>query len=1015
MLEVVNLKKIYSIKGGAKTRALDGVSLSFPKTGMVFLLGKSGSGKSTLLNVCGGLDTPTEGEILVKGRSSKEFSQSDFDSYRNAYIGFIFQEYNLLDEFTVAENISLALELQGKPKDEERVAEILKQVEMEEYAARKPNTLSGGQRQRVAIARALVKNPEIIMADEPSGALDSATGEQVFDTLKALSKTKLVLVVSHDREFAERYADRIVELKDGKVLTDLTKTEKKGFVATMPPSNEEEKTEKPIFIRSRLPVKRAVRMGVASLKSKPVRLVFTLLLCLLSFAMFGLFSTLMLYDKETTVRKSLQDSNATHIMLKKEYEIIQHSYSLSSNSWRETKESRNHRITQTELESYKALYGDGVFGIVSGYGYAQNLGGDPRGIPPLEEASIGGWAILPKDTSAIKLMAGAYPAAHNELLVSQYFARGVMVRGFSDGQETPKTEGELVGKKVQVADEYYVVSGVFESDYDRLVREYPALVSGANPTLEEYNSQSTWVSGDLNETLSSVAFLAPTREAQLLEIGGENVFTVSNSLLSPMKNDSLLLGLGGEAYFRYVNAARIPKQAECVGKRETEAGEALVGSDILIDLSNRANVAEREALLAELFEEFKLRYEQFLAQTGYSSKYGEEDIPSLLLDPELGQIYYDYVQLWKLLNGQIPEQWVQEGYEREEPLFQNIFLPLWTENGENSYQARYKKISPLNDRIIEIDGEKRTFAQWADALEEGAFTEREEGKWTVVAKLDLAQQKRVAQALLAELDGCVFSGQVAYRTEAGFGGFMQTTGAVRSYSVVGIVLDSDLFFVEDGTYEEMKADNISLPRNRGFSERWVETAFEETETALYSLAYLPYDHSKTQTEGLKAFTFEYEQGSRITPCNPLVRHVENASKTVEKLSTIFLLVGVVMAVFSSLLLSNFISVSIASKRKDIGILRALGARGADVFKIFFAESILIAASCVCLGTIASVVGCALLNGAVGSALAGVSLFVLGPLSIVIMLAVAALTTVIATFLPVYFAARKKPADSIRAL
>ena len=220
MLEIKNLVKVYKTKGGAEVRALDGVSAKFGEKGMVFLLGKSGSGKSTLLNVCGGLDTPDEGEVIIMGRSSKDFTQSDFDSYRNTFVGFVFQEYNILNEFSVEDNIALALELQGKGRDRKRVNDILKQVELENFAKRKPNTLSGGQKQRVAIARALVKNPQIIMADEPTGALDSETGRQVFETLKKLSADKLVIVVSHDREFAALYGDRIIELKDGRIISD---------------------------------------------------------------------------------------------------------------------------------------------------------------------------------------------------------------------------------------------------------------------------------------------------------------------------------------------------------------------------------------------------------------------------------------------------------------------------------------------------------------------------------------------------------------------------------------------------------------------------------------------------------------------------------------------------------------------------------------------------------------------------------------------------------------------------
>lgn len=203
------------------------MSIKFPERGLVFILGKSGSGKSTLLNVLGGLDQVDKGEIIIKGKSSKDFSQSDFDSYRNTYLGFVFQEYNILNEFSVGENIALALQLQGKKASKEEITKILDEVDLKGFADRKPNELSGGQKQRIAIARALIKNPPIILADEPTGALDSRTGIQIFDTLKSLSQHKLVIVVSHDREFAEQYGDRVIELKDGKIISDISKFKEK--------------------------------------------------------------------------------------------------------------------------------------------------------------------------------------------------------------------------------------------------------------------------------------------------------------------------------------------------------------------------------------------------------------------------------------------------------------------------------------------------------------------------------------------------------------------------------------------------------------------------------------------------------------------------------------------------------------------------------------------------------------------------------------------------------------------
>lgn len=225
MLEVKNLSKEYKVPNGPNIKALDDVSLKFPETGLVFILGKSGSGKSTLLNAMGGLDKVDSGEIIINNKSSKDFNSSEMDSYRNTYLGFIFQEYNILNDFTVKENIALALQLQHKKADEKTISDILEEVDLKGMEKRKPNQISGGQKQRVAIARALVKNPQIIFGDEPTGALDSNTGKMVFDTLKKLSKTRLVVIVTHDRDFAEKFGDRVIELKDGKVISDITKVE----------------------------------------------------------------------------------------------------------------------------------------------------------------------------------------------------------------------------------------------------------------------------------------------------------------------------------------------------------------------------------------------------------------------------------------------------------------------------------------------------------------------------------------------------------------------------------------------------------------------------------------------------------------------------------------------------------------------------------------------------------------------------------------------------------------------
>ena len=223
MLQLKNISKTYRARNGVTHRALNDVSLSFDETGLVFIVGRSGSGKSTLLNIIAALDKPDRGEMSLYGNSFRDFSDSAYDSYRNTYIGVVFQDYNLLPTLTVYQNIALALGLQGTPSDE-RVDEVLKKLNITEIANRKPNEISGGQSQRVAIARAVIKDPKIILADEPTGNLDSKTGHEMFEIFKELSKEKLVIIVTHDREIADEIGDRVIEIKDGTVHKDLIRT-----------------------------------------------------------------------------------------------------------------------------------------------------------------------------------------------------------------------------------------------------------------------------------------------------------------------------------------------------------------------------------------------------------------------------------------------------------------------------------------------------------------------------------------------------------------------------------------------------------------------------------------------------------------------------------------------------------------------------------------------------------------------------------------------------------------------
>lgn len=261
MLKIKDITKVYSI-GNQDAYALDKINLSFREKEFVSILGQSGSGKTTLLNIIGGLDQYTSGDLIIDGVSTKEYKDKDWDAYRNHRIGFVFQNYNLITHLSVLSNVELALTLSGVSSSErkKKAEEVLIKVGLKDHLYKKPNQLSGGQQQRVAIARALVNDPSIILADEPTGALDSETSVEIMEILKEISHDKLIIMVTHNPVLAKKYSNRVVELLDGKVLSDTNPyeiKEKKNKNST------KEKTSMSFFT--------ALRLSFTNLLTKKVR------------------------------------------------------------------------------------------------------------------------------------------------------------------------------------------------------------------------------------------------------------------------------------------------------------------------------------------------------------------------------------------------------------------------------------------------------------------------------------------------------------------------------------------------------------------------------------------------------------------------------------------------------------------------------------------------------------------------------------------------------------------------
>lgn len=910
MLQTKDLVKIYKPKKGVPVTALDKVTLTFPEKGMVFLLGKSGSGKSTLLNVLGGLDNYDNGEITIKGVSSKDFKQKHFDSYRNTYVGFIFQEYNVLDEFSVGANIALAIELQNRKATDSEVNGILKEVDLEGFGNRKPNELSGGQKQRVAIARALVKNPEIIMADEPTGALDSNTGKQIFETLKKLSKDKLVIVVSHDREFAENYADRIIELADGKVISDVEldtqapDSKEKGIIFgenTIELPSEYHITDedrKAIFdyienlqkgtvsvnvtgkglkrfiptntdkiklqdgsgfnlIKSKLSFKNAFKIGAGALKHKKFRLVMTILLSCISFGLFGLADTFGAYNHIETCTNSLYDTGFEYVAMVKSKKVTDRDYVY----W----DSYGHKLSDVDLKTIKNDSGTEMHGVYV----------------PLN-ADLSFTANIDENVELSKTNYNIY---------------------------TPRFNG-------------------FAEISDSIVKNMGfKILAGKLPD------------GEKDEIAVS---------EYVLEIFKKAKYT--DGTLSVSEN--------GTAKLKY---SKIEKAEDLVGKKLSINGKKYTVAAVVdtnFDMNRYISLTEESEFVSETDDLVNhVLYREFDSAMSYSYS-------SLIMTEE------GYIE--KLISERPKIHEISNGY---------LWFSAENYGVDSNYLARFsdmtdQKITWIGDKKTEL-GEKELIVT-SDILqfwnEEGISTESEE----------IAEKLKNGETLTAYMD--MFDGE----------GLKQ----VGDYKVVGIIEQDE---------------NSDILSTVVCSDSLFYKFVNESEMdSYYTFAVGVMPESKSDIKSLVSYCYREDTDIRYQIENSVTYELDTVNELLQEFSKIFLYIGLGFAAFAALMLANFIGTSISYKKQEIGILRAIGSRSNDVFRIFFAESFIIAMINFLLSAIGVGVATAIVNYLVRTQM-GILITILsfGIRQVVLLLAVSVLVAFVASYLPVKKIASKRPIDAIR--
>lgn len=1069
MLEIKNVSKTYRPKKGVPVKALDDVSLKFEDRGMVFILGKSGSGKSTLLNVLGGLDQADEGEFIIKGKSSKDFTQSDFDSYRNTFIGFIFQEYNILSEFTVGANIALAMELQGQKATSEALNEILDEVDLTGYGNRKPNELSGGQKQRVAIARALIKKPEMIMADEPTGALDSNTGKQVFDTLKKLSKEKLVLIVSHDRDFAELYADRIIELKDGKVISDVSKTSvmpesvsegvsvvddklihiKKGYKLTekdlklindyiskaegdtlisvdeeknveikkavkinekggkdefldTKPEDVELKQYKPEdskLIKSHLPYRNSLKIGASSLKSKPVRLVFTIFLCMVSFALFGLADTMGAYDKVTTYEKSIMDTRVEGAAF-----VKQKLRSSGGNyTYKEDTQLNDDDIAKINADSgvkVVPVYSGGRYS--NGYSFVSSLNK-----PALLEndngyayysGKVSGFTDVTEEifnqTGLTLTQGSALPTVLGEIAIPSYVYEHFTYAGlvYTDpltnekvtlAADQIKSPADVIGKYINFGNNSggngmpFKITGVVETNFDN--SRYGDYMPGAQKV--EANMLDMVVTRELETKLKysyhSLCFTAPGTVALLIAADSQEMSkgpTIGKDI-NYSGHLSLQSANSGRGYNYIAKLSQLNDKSSIVWTNGEKT--SLSENEIIVPVAIGYNVD---------------------GSSKYDNNLSAETVDYIMTTFGLTEDQRDYLQndvklgfVVDTISGYVAEKYVNEnGYPNTEA-FRNYVTEQYGEATEDNCKQVYKSYLSYNSRYNDKSGFVRN--------EFGGPSGNElllpyvktiygmENVTTDIAETgDIVLQSNTSGEYRSEKYTVV---GYYYPSAETTGNFNQNGDPIIDYSS-----SSSLIFVSDANYDFFEAD----------------------EAGYYSFAIgkMPYDDAAA-VKKIVGFNYTAHNGNTYyTLTNEVSFMLDTVNDMVEMLAQVFLYVGIFFAVFAALMMFNFISVSISYKKREIGILRAVGARSSDVFGIFFNESLIITLINFVLASVVTFVTTTIINGVIRSEYGfALTLLNVGLRQFALILGVGVLVAFIASFIPVMRIAKKRPIDAIQ--
>lgn len=943
MLKLIDITKEYVIeKDEEKVLALNNVSIEFRKNEFVSILGPSGCGKTTLLNIIGGLDRYTSGDIQIDGVSTKDFDDVDWDTYRNRRIGFVFQSYNLIPHMNILKNVAMSLTLAGVEKEERkrRALEALDKVGLASQASKKPNQLSGGQMQRVAIARALVNNPEIILADEPTGALDSESGIQVMDLLKEVAEDRLVVMVTHNPSLAEEYSTRIVYLKDGEVVGD-----------SMPYDSKDELEELECRLGENVveeAVEEVERDDVAGeLSEKEV---------------------VEIVEKKTEEPKKKKTFRERFLKYKKADKCAMKLSTAISLSW-------NNLLAKKGRTLLTSIAGSiGIIGIILVLSLSNGAAGYVRG---LEESALSTYPLTigktNTDPSAIlsMLMNNDEERPSNPNTDEIYTAKmlGKVVSQLS----TLLAENDLVQLKKYIDENFddslatvkynYGVSfNAFKEDphNEKLVSDYmqknpDATLEEAKAAAERYMKVSPYT-----DTMNSVLDMLPD-SIKDMDIGGSSLndmlkkFTTSggsmmNSWAEMSSNQKLL-----ESQYELVgNDSRWPTSATEVVVVVDKSNQLLDYQLFMLGLQSQDDVIK--AIMDSHWAEYKTSVEELL-----SLEY------KVLADA-------DY------LEEDAEEKWVDTDGD-------GIADKTWT--GHNHAEQNKKWIDsrdPVNIKVVGVIRPK-----------EGVSVTSING---VVGYMPALTQLLIERASKNEAVVRMNALKAAADEESDdyYKSPINFDYSTSNGSQVKVLAGDRISFGTDSN------TNLAIMRKLGVANLEEPTSIEF------------YCSSFEAKEKIVAFIDQYnkETGSKVSYGDSLSTIMSFVNTMVNTITGVLVAFAAISLIVSTIMIAIIIYTSVLERRKEIGVLRSIGARKKDISRVFLAESAILGGYSGLIGVIISV-GFSFAISAILKTIFKISgLMHISWWQCLLMFAISILLSMFAGFIPSRIAAKKDPAIALRS-